>query len=251
MTSTTTAFDKARAEGRAALIGYFPAGYPSVDSSIRAMQVMVVAGCDVIEIGLPYSDPVMDGPTIQAAAQAALERGVRTKDVLRGHELGCSAVEGQVGGLADDRHGERDLEVGVACVHGYQGVAYDTDAVGAGQRDVRAQEPAFSHPFEPGHLPVPVQGGRTGEQGPRADIAPSRSDDRDAGPRGDVVVANHGGMPDSDAGDVADGVARTGLEDADTDSEVAESGHGATVAVAATAGFVQISQPTPSIGEVG
>ena len=44
---------------------------------------MVDAGCDVIEIGLPYSDPVMDGPTIQAAAQQALEGGVRTTDVLR------------------------------------------------------------------------------------------------------------------------------------------------------------------------
>ena len=44
---------------------------------------MVESGCDVIEIGLPYSDPVMDGPTIQAAAQQALEGGVRTSDVLR------------------------------------------------------------------------------------------------------------------------------------------------------------------------
>ena len=44
---------------------------------------MVDAGCDVIEVGLPYSDPVMDGPTIQAAAQQALEAGIRTTDVLR------------------------------------------------------------------------------------------------------------------------------------------------------------------------
>ena len=44
---------------------------------------MVDAGCDVIEVGLPYSDPVMDGPTIQAAAQQALDGGVRTADVLR------------------------------------------------------------------------------------------------------------------------------------------------------------------------
>lgn len=81
--SVSTAFDRARAEGRAALVGYLPAGFPSVEGSIRAMQVMVEAGCDVIEVGLPYSDPVMDGPTIQAAAQQALEGGVRTADVLR------------------------------------------------------------------------------------------------------------------------------------------------------------------------
>ena len=82
MTSTSAAFAKARAEDRAALIGYFPAGYPSVEGSVNAMQAMVEAGCDVIEIGLPYSDPVMDGPTIQAAAQAALDGGVRTADAL-------------------------------------------------------------------------------------------------------------------------------------------------------------------------
>ena len=44
---------------------------------------MVDSGCDVIEVGLPYSDPVMDGPTIQAAAQRALEGGIRTSDVIR------------------------------------------------------------------------------------------------------------------------------------------------------------------------
>ncbi|WP_457207148.1 tryptophan synthase subunit alpha [Nocardioides sp. P5_C9_2] len=81
--TTATAFATARAEGRAALIGYLPAGYPSVEGSIEAIRAMVDAGCDVIEIGLPYSDPVMDGPTIQAAAQAALEAGTRTSDVLR------------------------------------------------------------------------------------------------------------------------------------------------------------------------
>ena len=83
MTSTTVAFEKARAEGRAALIGYLPAGYPSVEGSTKALLTMVEAGCDAIEIGLPYSDPVMDGPTIQAAAQAALDGGVRTADVLK------------------------------------------------------------------------------------------------------------------------------------------------------------------------
>ncbi|MCX6395385.1 MAG: tryptophan synthase subunit alpha [Propionibacteriales bacterium] len=80
---TEHAFAKTRAEGRAALVGYLPAGFPDVAGSIEAMTVMVEAGCDIIEVGLPYSDPVMDGPTIQAAAQQALEGGVRTSDVLR------------------------------------------------------------------------------------------------------------------------------------------------------------------------
>ncbi|CAM3491420.1 tryptophan synthase subunit alpha [Nocardioides zeicaulis] len=82
MPSTSTAFATARAEGRSALVGYLPAGFPSVEGSITALRTLVDAGCDVIEIGLPYSDPVMDGPTIQAAAQQALEGGVRTRDVL-------------------------------------------------------------------------------------------------------------------------------------------------------------------------
>ena len=79
----TRAYAHAREEGRAALVGYLPAGFPDVDGSIEAIKVMAGSGCDVIEIGLPYSDPVMDGPTIQAAAQQALEAGIRTTDVLR------------------------------------------------------------------------------------------------------------------------------------------------------------------------
>jgi len=81
--TTSVAFEKARADGRAALVGYLPAGFPDVDGAIAALKAMVDAGCDVIEVGLPYSDPVMDGPTIQAAAQQALERGVRVSDTLR------------------------------------------------------------------------------------------------------------------------------------------------------------------------
>lgn len=81
--STDKAFATAKAEGRAALVGYLPAGFPDVQGSVDALRTMVDAGCDVIEVGLPYSDPVMDGPTIQAAAQQALEAGTRTADVLR------------------------------------------------------------------------------------------------------------------------------------------------------------------------
>jgi tryptophan synthase alpha chain len=83
VSTTSTAFEKARAESRAALVGYLPAGFPDVEGSIAALKTMVAAGCDVIEIGLPYSDPVMDGPIIQAAAQQALDAGIRITDVLR------------------------------------------------------------------------------------------------------------------------------------------------------------------------
>ncbi|MGA8845753.1 MAG: tryptophan synthase subunit alpha [Nocardioides sp.] len=83
LVTVQSAFEKARAESRAALVGYLPAGFPDVAGSIAALRAMVAAGCDVIEVGLPYSDPVMDGPTIQAAAQQALEGGIRTADVFR------------------------------------------------------------------------------------------------------------------------------------------------------------------------
>ncbi|MCL9796960.1 tryptophan synthase subunit alpha, partial [Frankia sp. AgKG'84/4] len=76
-------FATAREEGRSALIGYLPAGFPTVDGAIAAMRAMVAAGVDVVEVGLPYSDPTMDGPVIQDAADAALRGGVSTADVLR------------------------------------------------------------------------------------------------------------------------------------------------------------------------
>lgn len=77
------AFAKTRADSRAALVGYLPAGYPSVPGAIAALRAMIGAGVDVVEIGLPYSDPLMDGPVIQRAVDAALARGTTTADVLR------------------------------------------------------------------------------------------------------------------------------------------------------------------------
>lgn len=76
------AFAAARAEGRAALIGYLPAGFPSVDGAVDAIRVMVENGVDIVEVGLPYSDPLMDGPTIQAAVEVSLRGGTTTRDVL-------------------------------------------------------------------------------------------------------------------------------------------------------------------------
>lgn len=82
-TGLDAVFEKVRSEGRAALIGYLPVGFPTVEDSIRAMRVMVENGCDIVEIGLPYTDPLMDGPVIQTAATQALENGVRVADVFK------------------------------------------------------------------------------------------------------------------------------------------------------------------------
>ena len=60
------------AERRSALIGYLPTGFPDAPTSISAMTALVESGCDVIEVGIAYSDPGMDGPVIAAAAEAAL-----------------------------------------------------------------------------------------------------------------------------------------------------------------------------------
>ncbi|MDH2428559.1 tryptophan synthase subunit alpha [Sphaerisporangium sp. TRM90804] len=83
MTTLQTVFEKARADRRAALIGYLPAGFPTKEGAVAAATAMVEAGCDVIEIGLPYSDPLMDGPTIQDAVHRALTNGTRIADVMR------------------------------------------------------------------------------------------------------------------------------------------------------------------------
>ncbi len=79
-------FDACRAENRSALIGYLPTGYPDVATSVDAMVAMVEAGCDIIEVGIAFSDPGMDGPTIAAATEIALEGGVRVRDVFRAVE---------------------------------------------------------------------------------------------------------------------------------------------------------------------
>jgi len=77
-----TALRRAAAQNRAALVGYLPAGFPSVDGAVTAALAIAEAGADVMEIGLPYSDPLMDGPVIQEAVYRALTGGVRVADVL-------------------------------------------------------------------------------------------------------------------------------------------------------------------------
>ena len=71
-----------RAQDRAALVGYLPVGFPDVQGSIDAMVAMVEAGVDIVEIGVPYTDPLMDGPVIAHAADLALKGGTRLTDVF-------------------------------------------------------------------------------------------------------------------------------------------------------------------------
>ncbi|GAA1831502.1 tryptophan synthase subunit alpha [Pseudonocardia alni subsp. carboxydivorans] len=82
MGSVAQRIEQVRAEGRAALVGYLPVGYPTVEGSVEAMRAMVAGGVDVVEIGLPYSDPLMDGPVIQRATQQALDNGARSRDAF-------------------------------------------------------------------------------------------------------------------------------------------------------------------------
>lgn len=85
-------FAAAADEGRAALVAYLPLGYPSVDASIEAFRTLVRGGADLVEIGLPYTDPFLDGEVIQHATTKALQRGVRTRDAFRAAE--AVAAEG-------------------------------------------------------------------------------------------------------------------------------------------------------------
>jgi tryptophan synthase alpha chain len=90
--STTTrlragdVLERTREEGRPALVGYLPVGFPDQERCIQAARTLVENGVDILELGLPYSDPVMDGPVIQQAATAALAGGTRTRHVLEAVE---------------------------------------------------------------------------------------------------------------------------------------------------------------------
>jgi len=82
MSAVEAAIEKAHAEGRGAFVGYLPIGYPDLETSIEAAVTLAENGVDILELGPPYSDPVMDGPIIQEATQAALAAGFRTRDTF-------------------------------------------------------------------------------------------------------------------------------------------------------------------------
>lgn len=75
-------FSRARSEGRAAFMPYHPLGYPTRQASIEAVKTLARSGADLFEIGIPFSDPLADGPMVQAATQQALEGGTTVADCL-------------------------------------------------------------------------------------------------------------------------------------------------------------------------
>jgi tryptophan synthase alpha chain len=94
MASKTSAALKAnKAAGKGSLIGYYPAGYPNLDDSVAAAVAMCKNGVDVLELGVPYSDPVMDGPVIQEATLVALEHGFKLKQVFEAVKKITSQVD--------------------------------------------------------------------------------------------------------------------------------------------------------------
>ena len=84
-------FTRFKAQDKPAFIGYLPFVFPTMEQSLEAFATMVENGADIVEIGLPYSDPVMDGPVIQAASQIALNNGERIADVFKAVETVANA----------------------------------------------------------------------------------------------------------------------------------------------------------------
>lgn len=82
LAAINTMFTAAKAQGRAAFLPYFPIGFPQYEESITAIEAMAKAGADGFEIGMPFSDPLADGPVIQAATQKALENGITVRKCL-------------------------------------------------------------------------------------------------------------------------------------------------------------------------
>jgi tryptophan synthase alpha chain len=82
MSRIAACFDALKAKGRKALIPYIAAGDPFPDATVELMLAMAEAGADVIELGVPFSDPMADGPVIQRAAERALSHGIGTPQVL-------------------------------------------------------------------------------------------------------------------------------------------------------------------------
>ena len=82
MNKIESTFKRLKERGEGALVSYMMVGYPSLEDSLKAFEILIESGSDILEVGFPFSDPVADGPTIQVAHEIALKNGVGLKDVL-------------------------------------------------------------------------------------------------------------------------------------------------------------------------
>lgn len=82
MSKTAEVLNQRKIAGKGSLIGYFPAGYPTLQDSVEAAVAMCKSGVNVLELGVPYSDPVMDGPVIQEATEVAIANGFKLAQVF-------------------------------------------------------------------------------------------------------------------------------------------------------------------------
>ncbi len=147
----TKALATAKAENRAALVGYLPAGFPTVADGIAAATAMVEGGCDIVEIGLPHSDPVLDGPVIQTADDIALRGGVKIVDVIRtvgevhaatGAPVLCMTYWNPV-----DRHGAERFAEELAAAGGAGCILPDLPVEESGQWRAAAERHALATVF--------------------------------------------------------------------------------------------------------
>lgn len=83
MKRLTACFEQLRAQNRQALIPFITAGFPNPNLTVELMHTLVKAGADIIELGIPFSDPMADGPVIQRASERALAAGTRLTDILQ------------------------------------------------------------------------------------------------------------------------------------------------------------------------
>ncbi|HTW84939.1 MAG TPA: tryptophan synthase subunit alpha [Candidatus Sulfotelmatobacter sp.] len=144
-------FARARAERRAALIPYVVAGDPDRETTLAVLEALTAAGADLIELGIPYGDPLADGPTIAAAGQRALDGGTRMADVLalatRARERGCAPIVFFTYVNPVDRYGPERFARDAAA----------TGAVGAIVPDVSLEElDAFAPPLRAAGLAIPL-----------------------------------------------------------------------------------------------
>ena len=120
------AFDRAQAEGRAAFMPYQMLGHPTVERSPQIIEALAAAGADLFELGLPFSDPLADGPVIQAAAQQALDNGMTMARCLA--MVAELRTQGMTGIYLDlDGYPEDEQQSALAAL---------TEAAGCGPEDV-------------------------------------------------------------------------------------------------------------------